>query len=461
VGAPADPTTVRSTNPATGREAFAAPAADAAAVDAAVARARTAAPGWAARAPADRAGALRRFADLVERDAGRLAAGIVSEMGKLRAEADGEVEWTALSARWYADHPPRVDAAGSAVVEPRPLGVIAAITPWNVPLVTPAWKWLPALMAGNAVVWKPSELATGTAVAAAALLHEAGVPADVVHVVPGGPATARALAAHAGVDGIHFTGSTAAGRALARTAADRFARVALELGGANAAVVFADADVDRAASDIVAAATAINGQKCTATRRVLVQETVEDALLEAIAGRIAALRLGDPADPTTTLGPLVHAGARRAAEAAVERSLALGATLAGRAPADLPGGVSPDCFFPAAVLSRPADEDPLRVDELFAPVLTVAPFADADEAWRLAGAGPFGLGAAVFTADDDTWEAARRALRTGILSRNRRGDAVDLEAPFAGVRASGNGWPEGGEYAYASVTELRAVYGDR
>ena len=170
-------TDVLSRDPFTGERVFSAPAGD---PDAAVGRAAAAQPGWAARPVEQRAAALRHFADAVEADAARLAGLLVREVGKRRVDADGEVAWTSLSARWYADHPPAEETAGGARVVRRPLGVVAAITPWNVPLVTPAWKWLPALMAGNAVVWKPSERATAIALAAQELLHASGVPADVL-----------------------------------------------------------------------------------------------------------------------------------------------------------------------------------------------------------------------------------------------------------------------------------------
>ena len=190
---------VVSRDPWTGEEVFRSPAADAAAVEAAVTRATAAQPGWAGRPAADRGAVLAGFADAAEAARDELADLLVREVGKRRADAAGEVEWTIRSARWYAAHPPRADSAGGARVLRRPLGVVAVVTPWNVPLITPAWKWLPALMAGNAVVWKPSERATATALAAAALLHRAGVPEAVLQVLPGGPETAAGLVADARV----------------------------------------------------------------------------------------------------------------------------------------------------------------------------------------------------------------------------------------------------------------------
>jgi acyl-CoA reductase-like NAD-dependent aldehyde dehydrogenase len=449
---------IESRNPATGEVVFAGDESSRDETDAAVARALVASESWATTPVVERAAALTRFADLVERDRDALSSLIVREVGKRTAEAEGEVDWTALSARWYAEHPPRVERRGEAVVRARPLGVVATITPWNAPLITPAWKWLPALVAGNVVVWKPSELATAIALAARDRLHEAGIPPDVLQVLPGGPDTARALCAHGDVAGIHFTGSTRAGHAVAEAAAPRFARVALELGGLNVAVVFADADLELAADCITAAATSINGQKCTSTRRVLVERDAYDEVVDLLADRFASLELGDPADERTTLGPLITPAARDAAEREVERAAAAGGRVAARSPAPR-NGVDGRTFFRAAVLTDLAPDDRLRREELFAPVVSVEPFADADGAWRAANASPYGLSAAVYAADPARFDEASERLATGVLAFNRRGDAVDLEAPFGGVKDSGNGLTEGGEYVYAGLTNLQAVYG--
>ena len=446
---------VCSRNPFTGAVVFEAAAAGAAGVAAAVARAAAAGPAWSATSVGERAAVLRRFADGVEGDADALADLIVAEVGKLRSEALGEVEWTALSARYYADHPPVVRRRWGALVRSRPLGVVAAVTPWNVPLVTPAWKWLPALMAGNTVVWKPSELSSGTAVAAERHLGEAGLPPGVLGTVLGGAEEGRALCADRRVRGISFTGSSAAGRAIGRQAADRFLPCALEMSGINVAVVFADADLDLAAECVAAASTAINGQKCTATRRVLVEAGVHGAFVDLLAARYAALRPGDPSSPGTTLGPLITQEARRRADEAVARAVRGGARVAGQAPplSDVAA------YAPATLLDGLAPDDPLRIEELFAPVVSVDAFAPGADVWTLANDTPYGLSAAVHTCDPGTAAAGLERLEAGIVALNRRGDAVDLEAPFAGVKDSGNGRPEGGEYVYASLTNAQAVYG--
>ena len=450
---------IESRNPATGELVFATETAEPDEVARAVARAAVAAPAWAAMRERERAAVLSRFAHLVERDARDLSDLIVAEIGKRAEEARAEVEWTALSARWYAEHPPPLERRGGALVRARPLGIVAAVTPWNAPLITPAWKWLPALVAGNCVLWKPSERATGIAVAARERFRDAGLPEGVLQIVPGGPGTARALCDHPDVAGVHFTGSTKAGRAIAEAVAGRFARCALEMGGLNVALVFADADLEHAANCIGAAATSINGQKGTATRRVLVERRARDELISLLAARFEGLQLGDPADEATTLRPLITAAVRDAAEHEDGRALAAGAPLVARSPEVEAKDVDRQAFFRATLLTDLANDDPLRYEELFAPVVSVETFVDAEEAWRLADASPYGLSAAVYTRSEGTIEAACERLATGVLAFNRRGDAVDLEAPFGGVKQSGNGLTEGGEYVYAGLTSLQAVYG--
>lgn len=410
-------------------------------------------PDWSARPVEERAEILRVFADLVDLHADELVGLIVGEVGKRAVEARGEVEWTALSARWYADNPPRSEQVAEALVVRRPVGVVAAITPWNVPLVTPAWKWLPALVAGNTVVWKPSERAHATAARATELLLEAGLPAGVLALVPGGPAEAMALAAHEDVAVVHFTGSTAAGRAISAAVAARQGRCALELGGSNPAIVFDDADLAAAADAIVAAATSINGQKCTSTRRVLVERGAAGELTDLLTTRIESLRLGDPSDPETDVGPLIGADARERADAAVAALVAGGARVVARAPAPAGEGLA---FFRPTLLEG-ADTS---AHEIFAPVLTLAPFDGEDEAWRLANASPFGLAAALFTADPARARRGLARLRSGIVTVNRRGDAVGLEPPFGGLGASGNGRPEGGHWVYDSLTDIQSFYSD-
>lgn len=449
---------ITSRDPTTGEVVLSAPEPTAETIAEAINRAHSVRTAWAARPLAERAALLRQIASALDRDRAELAALIVREVGKRYCDAEDEVSWTAQSARWYAEHPPRAQSSGTAIVGARPLGVIAAITPWNVPLISPAWKWLPALLAGNVVVWKPSELAPATAHAAAARLHEAGVPPDVLQVIAGGADAGRQLCSSPLVAGVHFTGSVAAGRAIASATAERFARCALEMGGLNIAVVFEDADLELAADCIIASGTALSGQKCTSTRRVLVAEEVAGQFEEYMVERIEALIVGDPRDPRTTHGPLVSPDARERAHAAVQRAVRSGARVVATAPPFANPVKGWNSFFPPTLLADLPDDDALATEELFAPVISIQPFADTTAAWRRASTS-YGLAGSVFTKQPALVRQAASVMNVGVLSVNRRGDQVDIEAPFGGLKDSGNGFPEGGEYVYSGLTDLQAVYG--
>lgn len=447
---------VQSCDPMSGQLVFTAAESTPAEVDSAVATASSAWQSWAAASCDRRAEVLRRFADLLERHEEQLADLITREVGKRSVDALGEVQWTALSARWYADNPPEERVIEGATILRAPLGVIAAITPWNVPLVTPAWKWLPALMAGNAVLWKPSELATGIATEVGVLFAEAGLPAGVLQIVAGGPEVARQLCLDSRVGGIHFTGSTRAGRAISELTAPRFARTALEMGGSNPAVVFEDADISVAAEAIVASGTALAGQKCTAIRRVLVHSAIADELGDALGERLGALRVGPPDSSEVDVGPLVSSRARETADRVVEGAVARGATVLARTPLG-PGARGPT-FFAPVLLGGLAHNDPLTSEEVFAPILVIEEFTDSSDVFSVANSTGYGLCGAVYTQDRSKVEEARRRLRVGVLAINGRSDAVGLEQPFGGRGLSGNGHPEGGAFVYSAVTDMVAVY---
>jgi aldehyde dehydrogenase (NAD+) len=236
-------------------------------------------------------------------------------------------------------------------------------------------------------------------------------------------------------------------------AAPRFGRCALEMSGLNPAIVFADADLDLAARCIADCGTAIAGQKCTATRRILVEAPALDALAHRLGERFRDLRPGDPADRATTLGPLISPAAAGRARDAVATSRAGGACVVAQSASAGNAG------FPATLLTGLAADDPLRGEELFAPVLTLDSFASEEEAWSFANAPPYGLSAAVYSRDGERIASAGERLQAGVVALNRRGDDVELEAPFAGFKRSGNGFPEGGHWAYSAVTNLQAVYG--
>jgi benzaldehyde dehydrogenase (NAD) len=275
-----------------------------------------------------------------------------------------------------------------------------------------------------------------------------------VELLPGGPEAGQALCGDPRVSAIHFTGSTRTGRAIASAMAERLGRCSLELGGLNYAIVCADADLEHAADCIVAAAVSINGQKCTSTRRVLVESPAAGEVERLLAERLEALSPGDPRDAATSFGPLIRPAAREDAEQAVRRAVSAGARLVGESPEH-----AGPCSFRATLLADVVPGDPLRGRELFAPVLTLGAVPDLDTALAEASSSAYGLTAAVHSSHPDSLALAAERLPTGILALNRRGDAVELEAPFGGWRDSGFGAPEGGLYAYAGVTALQAVYG--
>jgi acyl-CoA reductase-like NAD-dependent aldehyde dehydrogenase len=456
---PVDPgAPIRTWNPASGDLVHEVEPADSGQIDRALDRARAAQPAWGALPVDERAEVLRRFADLLAAEADALAALIVAEVGKLRSYAEAEVAGTVATARYYADTPPPSERAGSAEVRRLPIGVVGVISPWNVPLVMPAWKWLPALMAGNAVAWKPSELAPGVAAATHRLLLAAGVPDDVVQFLPGRGDVGQALCRDPRVDAIHFIGSTAAGRQIAATVAPRFAPFSLEMGGSNPAIVFADADLDYAAESIAATVSSLQGQKCTTTRRVLAAAGVADELAALIGDRLATLRPGDPAQPQTTLGPLITPQAAASSRDAIAAALARGARVVAETPLDQIAGARPEGFVAATLLTDVATDDPLSRQELFAPVVTIAGFDGPEQAWGIANDTGYGLTGAVYTADEELQQAAAERLQVGVLAINRRTDHFELEAPFIGVKDSGHGFPDGGTYVYDGMTRLLTTY---
>ena len=427
-------------------------------VDAALERAREAAPEWAATPVEQRAAILEGFASRLDERAERLARLVVRETGKRFEEAGAEVSWTAASARWYAAHPPVEEQVGGALVRPVPLGVVAIVTPWNAPLITPAWKLCPALMAGNTVVWKPSELATAAAVGLAELLIEAGLTDGVLEVLPGPADVGAAVVSDPRVQGVHFTGSSEVGRKIAAVTAARLARCALELGGSNPALVLEDADVDAAVRAVVESMLAVNGQKCTATRRVLVREEVADAFAERLQGQLASAAPGDPADPTTRIGPLINAEAADRARSVVLRSLELGA----RRLAEAPAGQGLAAFSPVA-LSGVARDDPLRGEELFAPVLVVDEVRNDSEALAMANATPYGLAAAVHTAELERGIQLARRLEAGVVSvesphRCGRARASVRRSQAIGQRGSGR-WTLRVRRPHGAPDDLRGLLG--
>ncbi|GAB2972394.1 aldehyde dehydrogenase family protein [Saccharothrix stipae] len=426
-------------------------------VDAAVIRAVAAFPAWSATSPDARLALVRAVVDGLEARAESFAATMTAEMGTpITFASRVQVPNPVGIARGVAD----VLAAGyfdgeeigNSLVLREPVGVVAAITPWNFPLQQMVAKVVPALAAGNVVLLKPSELAPMTADLLASVLHDAGLPEGVFSLVHGtGPVVGEALAGHPMVDMVSFTGSTRAGRRVAALAAETVKRVALELGGKSANVVLPDADLTRAVKIGVANAFMNNGQACSAWTRLLVPAERHDEALEIAVAAAAKYEPGDPALPATRIGPAVSAAQRDRVVGYVRRGVEEGAKLAlggPERPLDRGFHVAPTVFGDV----RP--DMAIAQEEIFGPVLSVMPYADEDDAVRIANSTIYGLGGAVFSADTDRALAVAKRLRTGQVDIN--GAAFNTSAPFGGYRQSGNG-REFGRFGLDEFTEVKSV----
>ncbi|GAA2439018.1 aldehyde dehydrogenase [Actinomadura vinacea] len=456
-------------SPRDGRTIARVAAAGAADVDRAVAAARRAfdeGP-WPRLAPAERKAALLRLAALVERDRATLSLLVSLEMGKPIGEAYGiELRAVIGCLRWYAeaadkqlDESPRTGEGSLALVTREPVGVVAAVVPWNFPLLMAAWKLAPALAAGCAVVLKPAEESPLSALHLAALAAEAGLPPGVFNVVSGrGEVAGRALGEHPGVDAVAFTGSGEVGRHFLRYAAgSNLKRVWLELGGKSPNIILPDAPDLDAAADTAAWGIFFNaGEMCTAPSRLLVHRSVADRVLDRIVARAGTIRVGDPLDPATEMGPLVSAAQRERVLSYVADGGAAGARL--RAGGDgRPGGVhDAGQFVKPTVFDRVGPEMRIAREEIFGPVLAVLEFADADEAVRLANDTDYGLAAAVWTSDLSTAHRVSRALKAGTVWVNCYEEG-DMSVPFGGMRQSGHGRDKS-LHALDKYTELKTTW---
>src|SRR4051812_46972581 len=424
-------------------------------VDAAVARAKAAFGAWAAVAPGDRARLLLRVAALVEERLEELASLEARNAGKPIGDARGEIGMVAETFRYYAGGVERnlgdtiPVAGGIAMTFREPLGVVGLITPWNFPLAIAAWKLAPALAAGNAVVLKPAELTPLTALRFERLALEAGLPEGVVNVVVGpGRTCGTRLVEHPDVAKIAFTGSTEVGASIAAGAAQTIKRVTLELGGKSANVVFADADLERAAAAAPGAMFANAGQDCCARSRILVEQPAMDRFMDALEEAVDALKVGDPLDETTEMGPLISAGQRESVASFVPDDAPV--AIRGSAP-DGPG-----FWFAPTVLCPVAPTDRAATEEIFGPVATVTPFRDEAEAIRLANDSIYGLSGSIWTRNGARALRVARAIESGNLSLNSN-SSVRVTTPFGGFKQSGYG-RELGPHALDHYTEVKTVF---
>jgi aldehyde dehydrogenase (NAD+) len=431
-------------------------------MDRAVAAARRAFDGgeWAATDLSERIAIVQRLRDLLADNKAAMAELLVDEIGcpSVQSEpiqVDSALAITDAYLRLAPDYPLksiRHSAAGRALITRAPVGVVAAVVPWNVPVCISVQKIVPAILAGCTMVLKPALESPLNAYFLADLLHEAGVPAGVVNIVPADRDVSEHLVTHPGVDKVTFTGSTAAGRRIASLCGQDLRRITLELGGKSAGIVLDDADLEATVSMLRLASLRNSGQVCSLKTRLLVSERRRDEFVDQLVAMVQSMPVGDPHDGATQIGPMISARQRARVEEYIESGNAQGAkmVLGGGRPSHLDRGwfVEPTIFVDVQPDMRIAQE------EIFGPVLSVLTYRDEDEAIALANDSDYGLNGAVYTTDFDRGLALAQRIRTGAVELN--GSPIGHSAPAGGFKASGIG-RENGPEGLEAFTELRSI----
>jgi acyl-CoA reductase-like NAD-dependent aldehyde dehydrogenase len=441
-------------NPATGTVLQSVPSSGLAETDAAIERAHLAFGAWRRVSPGDRARLLRRFAAVVDEHIDELAGLEVRNSG----HTVGNARWEAGNVRdvlnYYAGAPERLSgrqipvAGGIDVTFHEPLGVVGIIVPWNFPMPIAGWGFGPALAAGNTVVLKPAELTPLTAIRLGELAIEAGLPEGVFTVIPGsGSVVGQRFVTHPAVRKICFTGSTSVGKSIMAGCADQVKRVTLELGGKSANIVFADADLERAAAAAPASVFDNAGQDCCARSRLLIQDSVYDKFLALLEPAVRAFRVEDPSRETAEMGPLISSGQRASVASYVGEA---DVAFRGEAPS------GDGWWFPPTVLLARSTQDRHWREEVFGPVLSVLPFRDEAEAIRLANDTEYGLSGSIWTRDLGQALRVSQGVETGALSVNSH-SSVRYWTPFGGMKQSGLG-RELGPDAPLSFTDTKNVF---
>jgi aldehyde dehydrogenase (NAD+) len=444
------------------------PCSDATDVDRAVAAAQRGFAQWS-RTPAPvRGEVLRRVGELLVERKETMARAMTREMGKVLVETRGDVQEgidTAFYAategrRLFGRVVPSELLAKWAMSFRRPIGVAGIITPFNFPLAVPTWKIFPALLSGNAVVWKPSEDVPHTANLLVDVLLEAGVPPEAVQLVHGRGDVGRAIVEHPGVSLVSFTGSTATGSKIGEACGRLHKRLSLEMGGKNAMIVLDDADLDLALDGVLWGAFGTTGQRCTATSRLIVQSGVHDRFLKMICDRAEDLRLGPGLEPETLVGPLIRDASRQKVESYVALGKKEGAAVLTGGGRPTGPGLAAGWFYQPTVLGGVRPGHRVEQEEIFGPVLSVIQVADLDEAIQVNNDVVYGLSSAIYTRDVNRAFRAMEALDNGITYVNAPTIGAEAHLPFGGVKQTGNGHREGGWAVYDFYTETKVVYID-
>ena len=437
-------------------------------VDAAVAAARAAFPAWSLMPAPKRGEILFKVARLLAEHKEELSRLMTREMGKVLAEARGDVQeaidvayyMAGEGRRMFGQTVPSEMPDKFAMAIRRPIGVVGVITPWNFPVAIPGWKLFPALICGNTAVIKPASDTPACLVRFVELLREGGIPAGVVNVVTGsGGEVGNAIVAHPDVRVISFTGHTDTGVEISRTAAETLKRVSLELGGKNPIVIWEDADLDLALDSVIWSAFGTSGQRCTAASRIVVHRSVHDQFVDSLRKRVATLVLGSGLDDETDVGPVIN-------DAAIERIAAY--TVVGREEAELVIGGEPardgklakGSFFQPTIFAEVRPDARIAQEEIFGPVTSVIPVDDWDEAVRVVNDVKYGLSTSLFTQNINLAFRSIRDFESGLGYVNHGTIGAEAHLPFGGVKATGNGHREVGQAALDFFSEWKSVYID-
>ena len=445
------------------------PSSGASEVDRAVQAARGAFDHWRLVPAPERGEIMKRAGDIMTARKEELAQLETREMGKVLDETRGDVQEGIDTAYFAFGQASRL--AGKTIPSEMPnkfnmtthmpIGVVGVITPWNFPMAIPTWKIFPALTSGNTVVFKPASDTPATATRFVEILLEAGVPPHAINLVHGGgSAVGRAIVDHADIDAISFTGSSAVGREINSKAGGQLKRVSLELGGKNAQIVMADADLNLALDGVLWGAFGTTGQRCTATSRLILHQKIHAEFLSELTKQAAALKLGNGLDESVQVGPVINGDARDGIHGYVEIGQSEGAHLeVGGGPAT-GGSLDKGHFYQPTIFSGVKPGMRIHDEEIFGPVLSVVKIASLDEAIDTLNATEYGLSSAIYTRDINVAFRAIRDIQTGITYVNGPTIGAECHLPFGGCKSTGNGHREGGDGAYEFFTELKTVYID-